>query len=89
MALRKSHRVRKAHIIWEQKGAPSTAKDLKIIKKTAHTAEKTALKPVATGPLLKTVKFDADHLLELPIYKPPLDLEFKALKSLIIGLIEL
>jgi Transposase IS4 len=47
------------------------------------------LKPVATGPLSKTVEFDADHLPELPTYKQPLDLEFKASESLATGLIEL
>jgi hypothetical protein len=66
MAPRKAHLVRKARTIWEQKGAPSAAKDPKITKKTARTAEKKALKPIATGPLSKIVDFDADHLLELP-----------------------
>jgi hypothetical protein len=74
MAPRKSHRVRKTHIIWEQKGAPPAAKDPKITKKTARTAEKTALQPIATGPLLKTVDFDADYLPELSTYKPRLNL---------------
>jgi hypothetical protein len=80
MAPRKSHRVRKARTIWEQKGAPSAAKDAKITKKTARTAGKTALKPIATG--LLPVDFDADHLLELPTYKPPFKLKFEASKSL-------
>jgi Transposase IS4 len=89
MTPRKSHRVRKARTIWEQRGAPSAAKDPKITKKTARTEEKTALKPVATGPLPKTVEFDVEHLPELPTYKPPLDLEFEASESLATGLTEL
>jgi cell division septation protein DedD len=67
MTPRKSQPVRKTRTVWEQKGAPSAAKDPKITKKAAHTAKKTALKAVATGPLPKTVDFDADHLPELPI----------------------
>jgi Transposase IS4 len=89
MTPRKSHRVRKARTIWEQKGAPPAAKDLKITRKTARTVEKTALKPIATGPLPITVGFDADHLPELPTYKPPLDLEFQLSQSLNAGLSQL
>jgi hypothetical protein len=47
------------------------------------------LKPIATGPLLKTVKFDADYLPKLPIYKLLLNLKFEASESLAIGLTEL
>jgi hypothetical protein len=89
MTPRKSHRVRKARTIWEQKGAPPAAKDPKITRKTARTVEKTALKPIATGPLPIAVGFDADHLPELPTYKPPLDLEFQPSKSLNTGLSQL
>jgi Transposase IS4 len=89
MSPRKSHRVRKARTVWEQKGAPPAAKDPKITKKTARTGKNTALKPIATGPLPKTVEFDADHLPELPTYKPPLDLKFEASESLATGLTEL
>jgi hypothetical protein len=62
MTPRKSHRVRKARAIWEQKGAHLAAKDPKITKIAARTAKKTALKPVATGPLPKTVEFDVNNL---------------------------
>ena len=89
MTPRKSHRVRKARTIWEQKGAPSAAKDPEITKKSARTVEKTALKPIATGPLPKAVGFDADNLPDLPTYEPPLDLEFQAAESLATGLSEL
>jgi hypothetical protein len=89
MTPRKSHRVRKARTIWEQKGAPSAAKDPKITKKSARTVEKTALKPIATGSLLKAVGFDADNLPDLPTYEPPLNLEFQAVESLATGLSEL
>jgi hypothetical protein len=51
--------------------------------------EKTALKPIATGPLLKAVSFDADNLPDLSTYKPPLDLEFQAAELLATGLSEL
>jgi hypothetical protein len=51
--------------------------------------EKTALKPIATGPLPTAFGFDADHLPELPTYKPPLDLQFQPSKSLATGLSEL
>ena len=37
-------------------------------------ANKTALKAVAIGSLLKIVDFDADHLLELSTYKSLLNL---------------
>jgi hypothetical protein len=79
MTPRKSHRVRKARTIWKQKGAPPAAKDKKITRKTAHTVEKTALKPIATGPLLIAVSFNADYLPVLPTYKPLLNLEFQLL----------
>jgi hypothetical protein len=77
MTPRKSHHVRKARAIWEQRGAPPAAKDPRITSKTARTVEKTALKPLATGPLPIAVSFDADHLPELPTYTPPLDSEFQ------------
>ena len=51
--------------------------------------EKTALKPIATGPLSKAVDFNADNLPDLPMYKPPLDLEFQAAELLAMGLSEL
>jgi hypothetical protein len=84
MSPRKSYRVRKARIVWEQKGAPPAAKDPQITKKTIRTKKKTALKPIATGPFLKTVEFDADYLLELPTYKLSFDLKFKASELLTI-----
>jgi hypothetical protein len=89
MTPRKSHRVRKPRTIWEEKGAPPAAKDPKITKKTARTAEKTALKPVVISSLPNGVGFDAENLPELPTYKPPLDLKFEALESLATGLLEL
>jgi hypothetical protein len=89
MTPRKSHRVCKPRTIWEQKGAPSAAKDPKITTKTARTVEKTALKPIATGPLPKAVSFDANNLPNLPTYELLLDLKFKALESLTTGLLKL
>lgn len=89
MTPRKSQRLQKPATIWEAKGAPSAAKDPKITKKTARTVEKTALKPIATGPLPKAVGFDAAHLPELPTYKPPLELQFQLSISLATDLSEL
>jgi hypothetical protein len=74
MHLRRSERKPKPATIWEEKGAPSAAKDPKITRKTARTEEKTALKPVATGPLPESIGFDEKHLPKLPIYKSPLNL---------------
>jgi hypothetical protein len=74
MTLRRSQRKPKPIIIWEEKRAPSAAKDLKIIKKTARTETKTALKPIATGPLLNAAGFDENYLSELSICKLPLNL---------------
>ena len=89
MMPRKSHRVRKTRTIWEQKRARPIAKNSKIKKKTAHIEEKTALKRVITGSLLKEVDFNVDHLPEPSMYKSPLNLKFKHLESLTMGLIEL
>ena len=81
MTPRKSHLVRRPRTIWDQKGAPSPAKDPKITRKIAHIVEKTALKPVATGPISEAIGFDADNLPKLPTYKPPLDLEFEKTRA--------
>jgi hypothetical protein len=53
MSPHKSYRVPKARTVWEQKWTLLAAKYSRITKKTAHTGKKTALKPVATGPLQK------------------------------------
>jgi Transposase IS4 len=89
MSPRKSQRQRKATTIWEEKRAPSAASDPKITKKTARTEEKTALKPVVTGPLPEAIGFDEAHLPELPTYTVPLELQFQPSKSLAIGQPEL
>ena len=56
MELRRSQREPKSRTIWEEKGAPSAAKDPKINKKTDRTEQKTALKSVVTRPLPKRLK---------------------------------
>jgi Transposase IS4 len=89
MTPRKSQRLRKPATIWKEKGAPSAANDPKITKKTVRTVEKTALKPVATGPLSKAVGFDAAYLPKLSTYKPSLELKFQLSISLAIDLSEL
>jgi hypothetical protein len=89
MTLRRSQRKPKPVTIWEEKGAPSAAKDPKITKKTARTEKKTALKLIVTGPLPDAAGLDENHLPELPIYKPPLNLQYEPSESLAIGLSEL
>jgi hypothetical protein len=61
----------------------------KITRKTARTTKKTALKPVATGPLPEAVGLDKKSLPELPTYRPPLELEFTPSESLATGLSQL
>ena len=73
----------------EQKGALSKSRARKIFKKVAGTAEKTALKPIANGRLPDKAGLDMNHLPELPIDQPPLDLQFQSGKSLAIDLSEL
>jgi len=74
---------------WAGKGVPSAASDPKITKKTARTAQFSALQPITVGPLPKAVELSEEELPELPDYKPPLDLQFQASQSLITGLSEL
>ncbi|KAF7505048.1 hypothetical protein GJ744_001502 [Endocarpon pusillum] len=89
MTLRRSQRRPKPVTIWEEKGAPSAASDPKITKKTARTAKKTALKPIAVGPLPEAVELDEKQLPELSTYTPPLELRFEPSESLATGLSEL
>jgi Transposase IS4 len=89
MDLRRSERARKPRTIWEQKGAPSTASDPKISQESARTAEKTALKPVATGTLPPQVALERNDLPDLPDYTPPLELCFEHSKPLISPITEL
>jgi hypothetical protein len=86
MMLRRSQRTPKPKTVWEEKGAPSAARDPKITKNSARTEKKTALKPIATGPL---PGLDEKHLPELPTYEPPLELRFEPSESLATGLSEL
>jgi hypothetical protein len=84
--LRRSQRTPKPKTIWEEKGAPSAARDPKITQKSARTEKKTALKPIATGPL---PGLDEKRLPELPTYEPPLELCFAPPESLATSLLEL
>ena len=83
MELRRSQRQPKPKTIWEEKGAPSAARDPKITKRTDRTEQKTALKPVAVGSLPKTLEIDVNQLPDLPTYKPSLELQFEPSKSLL------
>jgi hypothetical protein len=89
MILRRSKRTPVPKTIWEEKGAPSAASDPKITRKTARTEQQTALKPIAIGPFPEAIELNEKALPELPIYKPPLNLQFQASKSLATGLSEL
>jgi hypothetical protein len=66
--IRRTGRQRKPRTIWQEKRAPLKSKDLKISKKAARTAEKTALKPIATGPLLEEADLNINYLSKLSIY---------------------
>jgi hypothetical protein len=68
MNLRRSERNPKPRTIWEEKGAPSAAKDPKITKQNARTEKKTALKPIVIRELLEGIKFNKNHLSKLPTY---------------------
>jgi hypothetical protein len=68
MDLRRSQRQIKHRTIWEEKGAPSTTRDLKITTKTARTDKKTVLKPIVIRELSEAIKFDKNYLLKLPAY---------------------
>jgi hypothetical protein len=48
--------------------------------------QKTALKPIAISPLPEIPEINENDLPELPMYKPPLNLQFQASESLAIGL---
>jgi Transposase IS4 len=89
MILRRSRRTPVPTVKWEEKGAPSAALDPKIPKKAARTTQKTALKPIAVGPLPETIELDENDLPELPTYEPPLKLQFQPFQSLATGLSEL
>ncbi len=89
MELRRSQRQPKPKTIWEEKGAPSAARDPKITKRTDRTEQKTALKPIAIGPLPEVPEFDVKQLSDLPVYEPPLALRFILSKLLLQGLSQL
>jgi hypothetical protein len=78
MILRRSQRIPRPKTIWEEEGAPSAARDPKITKQAARTEKKTALKPIAIGPLSG---LDEKRLPELPTYKLPLKLRFELSES--------
>ncbi|KAF7504084.1 hypothetical protein GJ744_002849 [Endocarpon pusillum] len=89
MDLRRSKRIPKPKTIWEAKGAPSAASDPKVTKNTARTEQRTALKPIAAGPLPKALEIEENPLPELPEYEPPLILQYQRSKSLATGLSQL
>jgi hypothetical protein len=82
VAPRKSQRASKPATIWEEKQAPPAALDPKNNSSNARTKPETALKPIPTGPLLDSTKFDRGHLRELPDYSPPLILLRKPSESI-------
>ena len=89
MELRRSERTRKPKTIWEQKGAPSAARDPKITKKAARTMKETALKAVATVTLSENLGLNRQSLPELPDYIPPFKLQYLHSKPLYTALTKL
>ena len=89
MTSRKSQRQRKPRTIWEEKGAPSAASDPKLTKKAVRTIEKTVLKTVTTGSLLKITELDVVHLPELFTYKSLLNLQFQSFTIFIFNFFKL
>ena len=83
MELRRSQRQSKPKTIWEERGAPSAARDPKITKKTDRTAQKTALKSIVIEPLPEVSEFDVKQLSDLSIYESSLTLRFTLSKSLV------
>jgi Transposase IS4 len=86
MTPRRSQRAPKPITVWEEKEAPSAALDPKITAENARTKPETALKPVPVCQLPESAKLDHGHLPELPDYHPPLNLRYKASKSIATGL---
>jgi hypothetical protein len=68
MAPRKSQRASKSTTIWEEKKAPSAALDPKMTAQNAQKKPETALKPISTGPLSDSTKFNHGHLYKLSNY---------------------
>jgi hypothetical protein len=77
MSLRRSQRALKPITIWEEKKAPSSALDPKLTAQTARNNPKTALEPIAVGPLPDSTKLDYKHLPKLPNYNLPLNIREK------------
>jgi hypothetical protein len=65
MILRRSKRTPVPKVVWEAKGAPSTASEPRITKKAAQPAQKTVLESVAISVLPKAIELDkndsSDH----------------------------
>ena len=89
MDLRRSKCIPKPKTIWEAKGAPNAASDLKVTKNTARTEQQTVFKLIAAEPLLKVFEIDENQLPKLPEYEPPLILQFQRFKSLVTDLLQL
>ena len=89
MELCRSQRQPKPRTVWEEKGAPSAARDPKITKRTDRTEQKTTLKPVVSDSLPKTLEIDVNRLPDLPTYEPSLKLRFEYSKSFLQGLSQL
>jgi Transposase IS4 len=66
--------------------SPFCSSRSKVTAQNARTKPETALKPIPTGPLPDTTKFDHGHLRELPDFSPPLILLRKPSESIATGL---
>jgi hypothetical protein len=85
MILHRLKRTLVSKTIYEEKGAPSIASNPKITKKTTRIEYKTALKSIIISLLSEIPEINEQDLPELSTYKPPLNLQFQASKSLVIG----
>ena len=64
MDLRRSKRAVKPKVSWKERDGSSTAFDLKFIKKTAKTKQKTAPKPPFISSVLETIEIDDNDVPE-------------------------
>ena len=89
MIPRRTARVFKPRTIWEQKGAPSAAEDLKVTKRLLVLRRKLRSNLLQLDHSPKKLVWIKDHLPDLPDYTPPLDLHYQPSKSFVTGLSEL
>ncbi|KAF7505832.1 hypothetical protein GJ744_000407 [Endocarpon pusillum] len=65
MDLRRSKRVSKPKIPWEERAVSSAASNAKLIEKTAKTKHGTTLKPPTIGRIPETIEIDVNEQIEM------------------------